>query len=111
MPAHFQLTRRSEADQQRAISLFFYDLGRVENETACMGGGVRRKAPDNVAVFGGIFECAEPSCGMLADIEASVEHAALRQHFRSEERRGGKEQVTTCKSWWLPFPLQKQQPY
>ena len=56
MPAHFQLTRRSEADQQRAISLFFYDLGRVENETACMGGGVRRKAPDNVAVFGGIFE-------------------------------------------------------
>src|SRR3546814_15627319 len=30
------------------------------------------------------------------------------QDFRSEERRGGKECVSTCKSWWSPYHSKKK---
>src|SRR3546814_14548939 len=32
-----------------------------------------------------------------------LDHADLRQPARSEERRGGKECVSTCRSRWSPF--------
>src|SRR3546814_13670322 len=33
-----------------------------------------------------------------------VEHVALAQQLRSEERRVGKECVSTCRSRWPPYP-------
>src|SRR3546814_14672397 len=37
-------------------------------------------------------------------LEAALRQAALDRHLRSEERRVGKECVSTCRSGWPPYP-------
>src|SRR3546814_13683971 len=43
-------------------------------------------------------------------VEAPLQHwfAAERRQLRSEERRVGKECVSTCRSRWAPYPYKKK---
>src|SRR3546814_4738786 len=49
------------------------------------------------------------SCWLLLQVDSSVFQAGTQlgdiglQHFRSEERRVGKECVSTCRSRWSPY--------
>src|SRR3546814_14846731 len=51
-----------------------------------------------------------PAVTVRVDAEAAVQAPeAGRAHLRSEERRGGKESVSTCRSRWGPDPSKKKQ--
>src|SRR3546814_6627586 len=46
---------------------------------------------------------SEPTCASVS-AKAEIAPAAHRgRYFRSEERRGGKECVSTCRSRWSPY--------
>src|SRR3546814_13902642 len=47
----------------------------------------------------------EEETAQLVESEAAI---AKRESERSEERRGGKECVSTCRSRWTPYPYNKQ---
>src|SRR3546814_13978784 len=53
----------------------------------------------------------EPRRRRNVHIRAAGFHADQKEHAmtaRSEERRVGKECVSTCRSWWAPDPEQKK---
>src|SRR3546814_12718938 len=64
-----------------------------------------------MAVFQPAEEIGAGAAAMLADgmVKKFPKPAvSLGQHLRSEERRVGKECVSTCRSRWSPYPLKKK---
>src|SRR3546814_17157412 len=57
-----------------------------------------------------VFGTAACTAPMSADVNPlqSQARAALALNFRSEERRVGKECVSTCRSGWSPYHYKKQ---
>src|SRR3546814_17534716 len=85
------------------------DLG--EAKIAAIGIRVRRwvtfhgfainVAPD-LSHFGGIVPCGLPDYAVTS-LAALGRQASLAEVDRSEERRVGKECVSTCRSRWSPY--------
>src|SRR3546814_13488389 len=49
------------------------------------------------------FEALEPYAKVWGKLEDQAQRYLQRQHSRSEERRVGKECVSTCRSRWWPY--------
>src|SRR3546814_2315511 len=72
-----------------------------------------RRRHTRCALVTGVQTCALPICGVsaeLCDVQCSgveqshvVAHGCLTLAVRSEERRVGKECVSTCRSRWSPY--------
>src|SRR3546814_20354772 len=80
-----KLIKDLQAELGMAVLMITHDLGVVANV-----------ADEVVVLYGGkVVES-----GSVADIFAAPGHPSLK---RSEERRVGKECVSTCRSRWLPY--------
>src|SRR3546814_11403571 len=64
-----------------------------------LGGAEAAGRSDRVDAVGGVFE--QPAGGLDAD--ALDVAGGGGSHLRSEERRVGKEGVSTCRSRWSPY--------
>src|SRR3546814_8461862 len=68
-----------------------------------LAGRLRAGAPDAQDVRGGFEpEAREVGCGQLRALEPEAALAVDLPFARSEERRVGKECVSTCRSRWSP---------
>src|SRR3546814_16933842 len=54
-----------------------------------------------------VFDWQRHTASEVRSITIDCSHAAMLD--RSEERRSGKECVSSCKSWWSPEPLKKKE--
>src|SRR3546814_17649110 len=94
--------------------------------------GVVDRQPDNaaltdlrIATLAGVvrwcpicdgFEVLDQEVGVIAPADSGVEHALFLRTYarrltlivRSEERRVGKECVSTCRSRWSPYHYKKK---
>src|SRR3546814_11901328 len=50
----------------------------------------------------GAADLAKPAIGFAREGRIGEDTDAINRTFRSEERRVGKERVSTCRSGWLP---------
>src|SRR3546814_1560476 len=67
--------------------------------TKVIDGGTRKRRIRKV--FGDIHEVVQmPN---LIEVQRESYEQFLRSDARSEERRVGKECVSTCRSWWSPY--------
>src|SRR3546814_6310276 len=101
--------------------LLVYDLCFFRNAVATMKSlsisffFSSRRRHTRCALVTGVQTCALPisrCCCRLQDARARQQQRALgagavpqrrRRHLRSEERRVGKECVSTCRSRWSPY--------
>src|SRR3546814_18119682 len=73
-------------------------LGNHVGHGRCQGGGIRRQLFTKIETQGVIFGRST----------ALLLLGPLIYVIRSEERRVGKECVSTCRSRWSPYPLKKK---
>src|SRR3546814_13199069 len=98
----FFLMIRRPPRSTRADTLFPYTTLFRSDEAGQVA--VEVKAGHNVAsAFKGVKAAIHQNHGLLTASRHSIEAAA----FRSEERRGGKECVSTCSSRWSPYHSKK----
>src|SRR3546814_2576313 len=78
----------------RALDLLLFVFSSRRRHTSC-------------ALVTGVQTCALPICKHAFAAFARIEHRGLLQDVenvsRSEERRVGKECVSTCRSRWSPY--------
>ena len=82
MPSHFQMTRRGEAHDQRAIGLILHDLSGVKFEAPGMRGSARGEAPDHFAELFLILENTEGAIGEESQIEGRIALEGLPANLR-----------------------------
>src|SRR3546814_16334920 len=72
---------------------------------------VRRGWDPVVAVAGGAGMAALAYAMMTRPLPDTISRYFVENAYsggRSEERRGGKEGVRSCRSWWSPYTLKKK---
>src|SRR3546814_12728750 len=100
----------------RTDTLFPYTtLFRSDSWTPCWGDGVRDlPPPHSLGYVRAIRQVTRPSISMISALGLLKERrflplfvtqflGAFNDNFRSEERRVGKECVSTCRSRWSPY--------
>src|SRR3546814_15802498 len=99
-----------DAAFSRAVTLFFGVTGRVIVTGMGKSGHIARKIAATLASTGTPAYFVHPSeashgdLGMVTSNDAVIALSTSGEPSRSEERRVGKECVSTCRSRWSPYP-------
>src|SRR3546814_15815761 len=78
------------------------DTAAAVTATAAEGGDVEKVPQEDETAQKPAFEVAAPEPQPDSNTNAAAETAPQEEEIRAEERRVGKECVSTCRSWWSP---------
>src|SRR3546814_11105900 len=92
------------SDLRHRLEDFVAQIEVVEESRGCMHAG----NPEDGVAEGGVYFHDQLTRSMcLRDLGGDVESGKGDRNPRSEERRGGKECVSTCRSRCLPYHIKK----
>src|SRR3546814_3100873 len=75
-------------------------IGRGFGAVHALRLGIGLHQRDAIGLARGLGEIVD---GVIVDGEETAGRAVFRRHVRSEERRVGKECVSTCRARWSPY--------
>src|SRR3546814_13406083 len=109
-PGHLRLARGTPVDQLAGFDAgawWVQDLA-AQLPAHLLGQGAGKRVLDLCAAPGGKTLQLAAAGWQVTSLDASKTRLARLRENRSEERRVGKECVSTCRSRWSPYPSKKK---